>query len=94
MSSWGAAKAKRVLAALLRLGWQLKRESGSQWSRAALQPLRIRLRAVHSLGIGEGWGKPINKLDLTPHPCELYRSCIYILCGHQHIRSLGPMHGL
>jgi predicted RNA binding protein YcfA (HicA-like mRNA interferase family) len=29
MSSWGAAKAKRVLAALLRLGWQIKRESGS-----------------------------------------------------------------
>ena len=29
MSSWGAAKAKRVLAALLRLGWRIKRESGS-----------------------------------------------------------------
>ncbi len=29
MSTWGAAKAKRVLAALLRIGWQLKRESGS-----------------------------------------------------------------
>ena len=29
MSSWGAAKAKRVLAALLRIGWQVKRESGS-----------------------------------------------------------------
>lgn len=29
MSSWGAAKAKRVLAALLRIGWQIKRESGS-----------------------------------------------------------------
>lgn len=29
MSSWGAAKARRVLAALLRVGWQLKRESGS-----------------------------------------------------------------
>jgi predicted RNA binding protein YcfA (HicA-like mRNA interferase family) len=29
VSTWGAAKAKRVLAALLRLGWQLKRESGS-----------------------------------------------------------------
>ncbi|MEO5824965.1 MAG: type II toxin-antitoxin system HicA family toxin [Gemmatimonadales bacterium] len=29
MSSWGAAKSKRVLAALLRLGWQIKRESGS-----------------------------------------------------------------
>ena len=29
MSSWGAAKARRVLAALLRIGWQLKRESGS-----------------------------------------------------------------
>ena len=29
MSSWGAAKAKRVLAALLRIGWQEKRRSGS-----------------------------------------------------------------
>ncbi len=29
MSSWGAAKANRVLAALLRIGWQVKRESGS-----------------------------------------------------------------
>ena len=29
MSSWGAAKAKRVLAALLRIGWYIKRESGS-----------------------------------------------------------------
>jgi predicted RNA binding protein YcfA (HicA-like mRNA interferase family) len=29
MNSWGAAKAKRVLAALLRIGWQVKRESGS-----------------------------------------------------------------
>lgn len=29
MSSWGAVKAKRVLAALLRVGWQIKRESGS-----------------------------------------------------------------
>lgn len=29
MSLWGAAKAKRVLAALLRLGWRIKRESGS-----------------------------------------------------------------
>ena len=26
MSQWGAAKAKRVLAALLRIGWSLKRE--------------------------------------------------------------------
>jgi predicted RNA binding protein YcfA (HicA-like mRNA interferase family) len=29
MSTWGAAKARRVLAALLRLGWTIKRESGS-----------------------------------------------------------------
>lgn len=29
MSSWGAAKAGRVLAALLRIGWSLKRTSGS-----------------------------------------------------------------
>ena len=29
MSTWGAAKARRVLAALLRLGWAIKRESGS-----------------------------------------------------------------
>jgi predicted RNA binding protein YcfA (HicA-like mRNA interferase family) len=29
VSSWGAGKAKRVLAALLRIGWSIKRESGS-----------------------------------------------------------------
>ena len=29
MSQWSAAKAKRVLAALLRIGWNVKRESGS-----------------------------------------------------------------
>ena len=29
MSSWGAAKPRRVLAALQRLGWEIKRESGS-----------------------------------------------------------------
>jgi predicted RNA binding protein YcfA (HicA-like mRNA interferase family) len=29
MSAWGAAKAKRVFAALLRLGWVVKRSSGS-----------------------------------------------------------------
>ena len=29
MSQWSSAKAKRVLAALLRIGWRIKRESGS-----------------------------------------------------------------
>lgn len=29
MSTWGAAKARLVFAALLRLGWSIKRESGS-----------------------------------------------------------------
>ena len=29
MSHWPAAKARRVLAALLRLGWRIKRETGS-----------------------------------------------------------------
>jgi len=29
MSQWPAAKAKRVLAALLRIGWNIKRQSGS-----------------------------------------------------------------
>ena len=29
MSQWSSAKAKRVLAALLRIGWNIKRESGS-----------------------------------------------------------------
>ncbi len=29
MSQWGTAKARRVLAALLRIGWAVKRESGS-----------------------------------------------------------------
>lgn len=29
MSNWPSSKAKRVLAALLRIGWQIKRQSGS-----------------------------------------------------------------
>ena len=29
MSSWPSTKARRVLAALLRLGWQIKRQSGA-----------------------------------------------------------------
>jgi predicted RNA binding protein YcfA (HicA-like mRNA interferase family) len=29
MSQWPSAKAKRVLAALLRIGWNIKRETGS-----------------------------------------------------------------
>jgi len=29
MSQWGAAKARRVLAALLNIGWRIKRQSGS-----------------------------------------------------------------
>ena len=29
MSHWSSAKAKRVLAALLRIGWSIKRESSS-----------------------------------------------------------------
>lgn len=29
MSDWPSTKASRVLAALLRLGWQIKRQSGS-----------------------------------------------------------------
>ena len=29
MSTWGAAKARRVFAALLRIGWTLKRSSSS-----------------------------------------------------------------
>lgn len=29
MSNWPAAKARRVMAALLRIGWQIKRQSGS-----------------------------------------------------------------
>ncbi|RCJ15205.1 hypothetical protein A6S26_07690 [Nostoc sp. ATCC 43529] len=29
MSEWSSTKAKRVLAALLRIGWEIKRQSGS-----------------------------------------------------------------
>jgi predicted RNA binding protein YcfA (HicA-like mRNA interferase family) len=29
MSQWSSTKANRVLAALVRIGWQIKRESGS-----------------------------------------------------------------
>ena len=35
MSQWPLSKARRVVAALVRLGWELKRQSGSHrtWSR-------------------------------------------------------------
>jgi predicted RNA binding protein YcfA (HicA-like mRNA interferase family) len=35
VSAWGAAKARRVYAALLRIGWELKRSSSSHktWAR-------------------------------------------------------------
>jgi predicted RNA binding protein YcfA (HicA-like mRNA interferase family) len=36
MSSWGAAKATQVLASLLRLGWTIKRQSGSHKTLARL----------------------------------------------------------
>jgi predicted RNA binding protein YcfA (HicA-like mRNA interferase family) len=29
MSEWGSTKARRVLAALMRIGWRIKRQSGS-----------------------------------------------------------------
>jgi predicted RNA binding protein YcfA (HicA-like mRNA interferase family) len=32
MSLWPAAKVSRVLAALLRIGWTVKRQSGSHWT--------------------------------------------------------------
>ena len=32
MSKWGAAKAKRVFAALLQIGWVVKRSSGSHFT--------------------------------------------------------------
>ena len=32
MSTWGAAKAKRVFAALLRIGWAVKRSAGSHFT--------------------------------------------------------------
>ncbi len=36
MSQWPSAKAKRVLAALLRIGWSVKRESSSHKTLARL----------------------------------------------------------
>ena len=32
MSQWPATKAKRVLAALLRIGWNIKWQTGSHWT--------------------------------------------------------------
>ena len=37
MSEWPSAKAKRVLAALLRIGWRIKRQSGSHKTLSHLQ---------------------------------------------------------
>jgi predicted RNA binding protein YcfA (HicA-like mRNA interferase family) len=36
MSQWPSSKARRVLAALLRIGWRIKRESGSHKTLARL----------------------------------------------------------
>jgi predicted RNA binding protein YcfA (HicA-like mRNA interferase family) len=36
LSNWPSAKARRVLAALLKIGWQLKRQSGSHRTLARL----------------------------------------------------------
>ena len=46
MSSWPSTKAKRVLAALERLGWSIKRQSGShaaQWDGGKPQGAHIAL---------------------------------------------------
>ncbi|MBI1873338.1 MAG: type II toxin-antitoxin system HicA family toxin [Acidobacteria bacterium] len=44
MSNWPSTQARRVLAALLKIGWQLKRQSGSHrtLSRAAHNAPRLR----------------------------------------------------
>lgn len=48
MSQWPAAKARRVLAALLRIGWVIKRESGSHRTLARERIRSIRNDFAHS----------------------------------------------
>lgn len=47
MSYWGSAKARMVLAALLRIGWQIKRQSGGSHKILARQGWQDFVFAFH-----------------------------------------------
>jgi hypothetical protein len=49
------------------------RSPAGQLAWGALQSLQIRLRAVHSPGIGRWWGRPITKLGRRECGCTLPR---------------------
>lgn len=53
MSNWPSAKAKRVLAALHRIGWSLKRQSGSHKTleRSGSQSIADQIEQPHSFNI-------------------------------------------
>lgn len=49
MSHWPSTKAKRVLAALLRIGWSIKRQSGSH---ITLKLVQTPIGAAYRLRLG------------------------------------------
>ena len=59
MSQWSATKARRVLTALLRIGWSIKRQSGGSH--------KILSRPVLYLAIGQKFGGSFNS-DLRHRP--------------------------
>lgn len=81
MSKWGAAKAKRVFAALLRIGWTVKRSSGSHftlsregwpdYSWAFHDSARKRLDPQGRLRTAEGLGcQRLANRHRGPHPAH------------------------
>jgi len=58
VSSWPSAKARRVLAALLHIGWQIKRQSGSH---------RTLARPNWPEALYPGWAYPVPASYFASH---------------------------
>jgi predicted RNA binding protein YcfA (HicA-like mRNA interferase family) len=57
MSQWPATKAKRVLAALLRIGWKIKRQSGSHRTLSRESDYMIRGEEHPTIRLGEKYSR-------------------------------------
>lgn len=69
MSQWGSAKARRVLAALLKIGWGIKRESGGSHrilSRTGWQDVVFAFHEGEEIG-PRMLARIAKKTGLTPH---------------------------
>ena len=67
MTSWPAVKARRVLAALLRIGWRIKRQAGSHKTleRDGYQDFVLSLHANDEIG-PRMFSRISRKTGLTP----------------------------